>query len=156
MLNYVLLVFNIIVFSFIIYYLKQLETIGCKCALNFKHDYIFYFTIISLCYSIINVLGGHISIVKIARLIVGIPLFIGGIINIIFTIQYINDLREKKCECSESIIREGMYILAIINLCTMILLIIILTMLLSQNSAILNKFLLNYSTTGKFIKKKNL
>ena len=38
-------VFNVVISSCIIYYLKRLETIGCKCALNFKHDYIFYFTL---------------------------------------------------------------------------------------------------------------
>ena len=36
---------SVIVSSLILYYLKQLENIGCKCALNFKHDYIFYFTL---------------------------------------------------------------------------------------------------------------
>jgi apolipoprotein N-acyltransferase len=40
---------------------------------------------------------------------------LGGIVNIAFIIQYVNMLKAKKCECSESIYREIMYIVAIID-----------------------------------------
>ena len=38
----------------IIYYLNQLDKIGCKCSLNYKHDYILYYTIFILLYAFIK------------------------------------------------------------------------------------------------------
>ena len=40
--QYLSLIFGCLLSILIIYYLKNLETIGCKCALNYKRDYIFY------------------------------------------------------------------------------------------------------------------
>jgi hypothetical protein len=162
MLKYFMFLISVIVSSLILYYLKQLENIGCKCALNFKHDYIFYFTIVNLCYVIVNATIGYLPVVKMIQLIIGIPIFIASIANLIFTIQYIDDLRQKKCDCSESIIREGMYILAIINLCAMIIIILFMSMLIIQSPDIFKKVLLkkkmwnNYITTGKFVNKSTI
>ena len=38
-------IINLLVGGTIIYYLNHLEKIGCKCALTFQRNYIFYYTI---------------------------------------------------------------------------------------------------------------
>jgi hypothetical protein len=122
MLKYVSFVLGVIISCTIIYYLKNLEAIDCRCALNFKHNYILYFTSIALGISVVNVLFGETPFIRTTMLFILVPLIIATITNIVYTIQYINDVKENKCECSESFIREGMYILAIINACVWILL----------------------------------
>lgn len=162
MLKYFMFLFSAIVSSLILYYLKQLENIGCKCSLNFKHDYIFYFTIVNLCYVIVNATIGELSVIRMMRLIIGIPILIASFVNLIFTIQYIDDLRQKNCDCSESIIREGMYILAIINLCSMLIILLFLIILVLQSPDMLQKVLLNkkmwnnYIINGKFVNKSTI
>ena len=145
-------VFNVIVSSCIIYYLKRLETISCKCALNFKHDYIFYFTCFNLIYSLTNFAFGTNSIVRGIMLFVSIPLVIAAITNIVFTIQYVNELKENDCSCSESVYRELMYILAIINACAWIILILIIIPLAIQYPDLLKKVLMKKKYFKQFVK----
>jgi hypothetical protein len=145
-------VFNVIIASCIIYYLKRLETINCKCALNFKHQYIFYFTCINLFFALINFAFGTISIVRFVMLFVSIPLVIAAIINIVYTIQYVNELKKNDCACSESFYRELMYILAIINACAWIILILIIIPLAIQYPDVLKKTLNNKKFLKLYIK----
>jgi hypothetical protein len=145
-------VFNVIVASCIIYYLKRLETISCKCALNFKHQYIFYFTCINLFFALINFAFGTVSIVRFIMLFVSIPLVIAAIINIVYTIQYVNELKNNDCACSESFYRELMYILAIINACAWIILILIIIPLAIQYPDVLKKTLNNKKFLKLYIK----
>jgi len=145
-------VFNVIIASCIIYYLKRLETINCKCALNFKHQYIFYFTCINLFFALINFAFGTISIIRFVMLFVSIPLVIAAIINIVYTIQYVNELKKNDCACSESFYRELMYILAIINACAWIILILIIIPLAIQYPDVLKKTLNNKKFLKLYIK----
>jgi len=48
--------------------------------------------------------------------IFGVLFLFASILNVIFTIQYVNDLKKQKCDCSDSFIRNLMYILAIIQI----------------------------------------
>ena len=137
----------------IIYYLNQLDKIGCKCSLNYKHDYILYYTIFILLYAFLKYLGGQLSSFRMFQLIIFIPLMIAGIVNIVYTIQYVNDLKEKKCECSESVFREGMYILAIIRLCVIVLLFILFFSLIFQDPTSFKKMVSNKAFWNKVINK---
>ncbi len=111
------LIIGCVISVLIIYYLKNLETIGCKCALNFKHHYIFYFTCIALLIGVLNILFSSIHMFKMLMLIISIPYFIAAVVNLVFTIQYVDEMKKINCECSESVYRTMMYILAIINAC---------------------------------------
>jgi hypothetical protein len=111
------LIIGCVISVLIIYYLKNLETIGCKCALNFKHQYIFIFTCIALLIGVLNILFSSIHMFKMFMLIISIPYFIAAIVNLVFTIQYVDEMKKINCECSESVYRTMMYILAIINAC---------------------------------------
>ena len=110
-----MLTISIFLAILIIYYLKRLETIKCNCALNFKRNYILGFTSLSLILSISNLLFKDYKTFFKLKLFIYIPWLIASITNIIFTIQYVNELKKTKCECSESLYRELMFILAIIN-----------------------------------------
>lgn len=125
----------------IIYYLKNLETIGCKCALNFKHDYIFIFTCGVFLIGLLNLLFRDFRMFKIFMFIIAIPYIIAAIVNLVFTIQYVDEMTKINCDCSESVFRTMMYILAIINACvwglTIIIMIYILSFIDKENK---NKF----------------
>jgi hypothetical protein len=99
----------------IIYYLKRLDTIKCNCSLNFKRNYILGFTSLSLLLTMSNLLFRNYKIFVNLMLIMYIPWVIASITNVIFTIKYISELKKNKCECSESVYREIMFILAIMN-----------------------------------------
>ncbi len=99
----------------IIYYLKRLDTIKCNCALNFKRNYILGFTSLSILLSMSNFLFKNYKIFFNLMLIIYIPWVIASITNVIFTIQYVTELKKNKCECSESVYREIMFIFAIMN-----------------------------------------
>jgi len=145
-------VVNIAILIIIIYYLKKLETIDCKCALNFKHHYIFYFSCISLLYALMNFAFSSLKSYKIFVLFIAIPLMVGSIINIIFTIQYVNDLKDKNCNCSESINREIMYIVAILRASVLVLTILILISLFLMYPTDVNYVLKNKKIWKQFLK----
>jgi hypothetical protein len=146
-------VFNIIVSSLIIYYLNRLQQIGCKCALNFKRDYIFYFTCINLGITLTRALFGSLSIVKMLMLFISIPLVIAAIVNIVYTIQYVNEMKKNNCDCSESVYRELMFILAIINACAYILFFLILIPVIIMYPALFKKIVTNKQFIKKYMNK---
>lgn len=117
--QYLGLVFGCMLCIVIIYYLKNLETIGCKCALNFKHDYIFYYTCFALGIGLTNILFGTFAPMQMFMMIVLIPYSIAGIVNLFVTLSYIDEMKKINCDCSESIFRTMMYILAILNICVL-------------------------------------
>ena len=54
-------------------------------------------------------------------MIVLVPYAIAGIVNLFMTISYIDEMKKINCNCSESIFRTLMYILAILNICILAL-----------------------------------
>ena len=111
--NLIIFTISVIINLTIIYYLYNLSQIGCKCAMNYKRTYILSYT------SCLIILGAITTFVKVMPkflLVVSIPLLILAIINIVFTIQYVDEMKKINCDCSESVIRTMMYILAIINI----------------------------------------
>lgn len=130
------IIFAVIVSVFTIYtlalqWIHKLEETNCKCSEDFKRDYMKYyiyiyfanvaFIIISIIFvtifSFYNKKGGEKSfnflkiIYNIIKFIIGIL----GIINIIFSIMYIYNLKQIDCKCSEDIRREVYYIWNIIG-----------------------------------------
>ena len=119
---FIIFIINVAILSSIIYYLKRLETIGCKCALNFKHDYILYFTCIMLFMVVLNYGLIGVPSYRLFRLYIYIPYITAVIFNIVYTIQYVNEMKRLNCDCSKSFYRELMYILAILQACVWTLL----------------------------------
>lgn len=116
--NFLLTLLSMVIPVLIIYYLKNLETIGCKCAMNYKRTYIMYFTIFNLVFGLSNLLSGGRVNDYIVKSPYGVPivsvLAAAVITNIVFTLMYIEELKKDNCECSESVFRTMMYIVSII------------------------------------------
>jgi len=119
---------NLFISGTIIYYLNHLEKISCQCSLTFQRNYIYYYT---LCFFIINVLNllfdkQIIFIPNKIRILFMIILLLAAIINIVYTIEYVEDMKKLNCKCSESMIRDLMFIIAILRICVVILFILII------------------------------
>lgn len=135
----VTLTISIFLAILIIYYLKRLETIKCNCALNFKRNYILGFTSLSLLLSISNLLFRDYKHFVNFKLFIYVPWVIASIMNVIYTIQYVSELKQIKCECSESVYREIMFILAILNAITMSLAFLIVVFIFVQSPDMFSK-----------------
>ena len=112
---------NLFIGGTIIYYLNHLEKIECKCSLTFQRNYIYYYTI---SFFIINVL--NLFFHKTIILPIQIILLLAGIINIVYTIEYVEDMKKQNCNCSESIIRDLMFIIAVLKISVYIIFILII------------------------------
>ena len=110
-------------------YLFKLEKIGCKCALNWRRVYIIVFIFISLVWNLVNVFKPSLSKNKLLALII-LTLFL---MFLAFTIQYVNNLKKKKCECSKEITRDIMYIyswIMVVLICLVVVVPIIMSLML--------------------------
>jgi hypothetical protein len=108
----------------IVYYLFHLKQTDCKCSLNYKRNYILCFNIFLVCYSLLILLTNNN--LSVTYPILGLLLSVASIVNVVFTIQYVNDLKKQKCNCSESVMRTLMFVLAIIQVCTWAILVLTL------------------------------
>jgi len=130
MISYIGPIINLFIGGTILYYLHYLENIGCKCSLTFQRNYIYYYTIVLFFVNLISILFNtnlkdiHISIHLIP---ISMILLIAGIINIVYTIEYVQDMKKQNCKCSESFIRDLMFIIAILQIAAFI--VVILTMI---------------------------
>uniref|UniRef100_A0A6C0ETK6 Uncharacterized protein n=1 Tax=viral metagenome TaxID=1070528 RepID=A0A6C0ETK6_9ZZZZ len=121
--NIIINTINILCGGIIIYYLFHLKQINCKCSLNYKRLYIFGFNIILIVYSLFFLFSKY----NVGNFpILGLLLFIAEFISIIFTILFINDLKKQNCRCSVSLMRTIMFIIAIIQVCSWVLLLLFL------------------------------
>jgi hypothetical protein len=121
---------NLFIGGTIIYYLNHLEKIGCICSLTFQRNYIYYYT---LCFFIINVLNIFFHKTPIfhkIRILFMIILLLASIINIVYTIEYVEDMKKQNCKCSESMIRDLMFIIAILKILVYIIFILIVIAIL--------------------------
>jgi hypothetical protein len=111
--------FGIVLSSLIIYYLVTLERLGCACAMNFKRNYILGYNAFYITYAIVSLFMGMPAIFA---LYVKYPLlwlvpfisFIGAIVNAVFVIQFVNELKREDCACSDSVYKDVMYISSIL------------------------------------------
>lgn len=130
-----LVVAMIIIELLILRYLVHLEQIGCRCAMDWRREYIIFFIALTVVYALVSLFMGPQQIP-----VIQFTLFILGILNVIFVIQYVNRLKKEKCECSESVYREIMYVIAIIRaalygLMLLLLILLLFSMMSYQRSA---------------------
>mgnify|MGYP000103134791 CR=1 FL=1 len=108
---------NFLFYALIIRYLLRLEEIGCECAMTFKRKYILYFTSVNLILMLLSLTNVMDNFRK-NKDLYGVFIMVysmSSLLNIFYTIQYVNELKEMNCDCSESYYREMMYIFAIID-----------------------------------------
>jgi hypothetical protein len=101
-------------------WIDKLEKIACKCSQDFKRDYIKYFLyvyviILALAYfnTLLVVFEWNGKLHKILQKLLRVLIFVVPIallLNSIFSIIYIHQLKEVNCKCSEDVRREIYYI----------------------------------------------
>ena len=103
-----------VLYAWILYYLYTLEQTGCICAYDWRRDFTMGY------YVVFFVLGISALFAKDRGLSFGIVslMFIASIANSIIMLQYVQELKVKKCDCSEQTGRTIMQIVAIIQLLT--------------------------------------
>lgn len=122
----------LIIDIFVLFYIDNLEKIGCKCATDWRKTYAYAYLIISIVYSFIagfvfaimssSDLSSSIkSIVSDVMLIGTFIIILGGILYIIFSLQYIHHLKDIKCKCSKGIVRDVWEIMLYIYAALMVL-----------------------------------
>jgi hypothetical protein len=111
--SYISPIINLFVSGTIVYYLYYLEKINCKCSLTFQRNYIYYYTIFIFIINAITVFfQKKLKDLSLTILPISIILLIAGIVNIMYTFEYVNDMKKQNCKCSESIVRDLMFIFA--------------------------------------------
>jgi hypothetical protein len=114
--SYISPIVNLFISGTILYYLYYLEKINCKCSLTFQRNYIYYYTILIFIINAITIFfQKKLKELSLAILPISIMLLIAGIVNIIYTFEYVNDMKKQNCKCSESIVRDLMFIFAILQ-----------------------------------------
>lgn len=111
--NVVMFVFGIlfiIIQCIIINYLVQLEKTGCQCAMDWRRQFILFYLVLSIVYTLTTFLIDERSLP-----ILQTTMVVTGLLNVIFTLQYVNMLKQQKCECSQSVYRDIMMFIAIFN-----------------------------------------
>jgi len=108
---------TLIVSGTILYYLNHLKNIDCKCSLTFQRNYIFYYTIVIFIINLCTIcFQDKLKELSLVILPISIILLIAGIINIVYTLEYVQDMKKQNCKCSESMIRDLMFIIVILQI----------------------------------------
>jgi len=104
----------------ILVYLFHLEKIGCKCARDYRRTYSIVFIIFSLCVTVtmailsVVVSPSNMKAVYIVNQVLQTLMVVGGIVYIVFVLQYIARLNRIKCACSGALVRDVWEILVYI------------------------------------------
>jgi hypothetical protein len=126
--SYISPILNLFISGTIMYYLYYLEKINCNCSLTFQRNYIYYYTLIIFIINAVSIFfQKKLKELALVILPISIMLLIAGIVNIIYTFEYVNDMKKQNCKCSESIIRDLMFIFAILQ--SFVIIIFFLTIL---------------------------
>jgi hypothetical protein len=110
--------------SMIVYYLYSLERLGCQCSLTGKRAYILGFNSLLIAFNLFILgMGGADGMASLMMkypfiYIIYFLIGIGQIVNVAFTIEFVNDMKREKCACSDSVFKDIMYILSIIQAIT--------------------------------------
>lgn len=110
--QYIYSAFVIALYIAFLVYLFKLERIGCKCALNWRRNYMIVFMIFSLTTNFLSMIYPSI------RLNISFA-FISAVLSLMFliiSIQYVQKLKTDKCNCSKHLTREIMYNYSLIML----------------------------------------
>jgi len=110
--------------SMIIYYLYSLEKLGCQCSLTGKRAYILGFNSFLIAYTLFTIgMGGANGVLSFYNkhpwlYLIFFILIIGTVVNVAFTIEFVNEMKRKHCACSDSVFKDVMYVLSIIQAVT--------------------------------------
>lgn len=116
------IILAVVINVYILVYLFHLEKVGCQCAMNWRRNYIMFFVGLSLVLAIL-------SLVKVDLLTSSLLMTLFSalsIANVVFILQYVHMLKKEQCQCSESLAREIMQVIAVLYAFFYIMLFIVL------------------------------
>ena len=61
--------------------------------------------------------------------------------NIIYTIEYVEDMKKQNCKCSESIVRDLMFIIAILQIFMWIIIICLVLFIFMTKKISINRYI---------------
>lgn len=158
-LNFIItFIIDLIVISYILYWLYHLDKIKCTCALNERRKQIikFWYFILFLMFGllIVVIISGNSNIVYITisqnnSYIIIYNIFITivtllSVYNAYNTYKYIKDLDENKCNCSLSVHRKVIYYYAITSLVIAIVLFFLMLFIVIYFSFYCDKKCMDY------------
>ena len=144
MYQYIAPTINLFVSGTIFYYLQHLEKINCKCSLTFQRNYIYYYTIVIFIVSLISIIfQGKMKNLSDVLLPLSILLLIAGIVNIVYTFEFIADMKKQNCDCSKSMIRDLMFIIACLQIFVWVILLCLFVFILITKKIPLNRYIKN-------------
>lgn len=111
---------GVVLSSLIIYYVTSLEKIGCECSMGYKRTYILGYSAVAIVYGLFMSIVGADKVTPILfknTLLLALFALVGvaGIVNMVFTLMFVEEMKKKNCDCSESVYRDMMYVLAILQ-----------------------------------------
>jgi hypothetical protein len=118
LLHIIPLIIGIPVWFYILNYILQLESIGCLCALDWRHTYIKYFIIFILIMMFMQIFNLWNPSVM-SPIILTIQ-FVVTIIYVIIVFSYIYNLKNVSCFCSEDLARDILEIMNYIQIAMII------------------------------------
>lgn len=120
---------------YILHYIFQLETIGCKCARDFRRTYAQVYLISSFVVPLIqagiaaSATERTVHIVRLVQLIISLLWLGAGVAYIVFVWQYISRMRSIKCACSEAVARDVWEVVTYIQAAVLVLFVFMLLIL---------------------------
>ena len=101
------------------YYLHNLQTTECSCAMNDTRKYLFIFSCIAVVYTLFYTMfrNQYLRLLMKYPIVWLVPLayFIAACVWFVYAIQYVNELKKKDCKCSKSLGRDVLYSLGILE-----------------------------------------
>lgn len=108
--------------AYILNYLYYLEKNGCKCALNWRRNFIMFFIGLSLLLAILSLFNVDILTSSIILSVFAAL----SIANVVIILQFVYMLKKEKCQCSENLAREILQFIAALYAFFYIMLLIVL------------------------------
>jgi hypothetical protein len=121
MLDYIAPVIAMTLSSVNVYYLHSLERLGCQCSLTGKRAYILGFNLFTIALGLFSIfIGGNkaLSRIFLTYPLLYIALLVATLVNVAFTIQFVNEMKRENCACSDSIFKDVLYVLALMQAIT--------------------------------------
>lgn len=114
--------YDIIMFAFgvlfivlqllLINYLLRLERIGCKCAIDWRRKFMIAYMFLLLVHA---ALVTFVTKEVLEYPIIQTIMLVLGVVNVIITLQYLAQLRRDNCNCSESMYKDIITMIAYLN-----------------------------------------
>lgn len=130
---YVSQILLIVIQLLLINYLIRLEKIGCKCAMDWRRDFMIFYMMVVLLHAILTAFLPMTITPLLQTLVAAL-----GIFNVIITLQYIARLKHERCKCSDSMYKDAITIIAYFNAAVYIALLILFFYLIFSLAALRN------------------